>query len=1013
MSSVGPPPPDTFERFGELLRYLRRRARLTQRDLSIAVGYSESQISRMEQGHRPPDAATLRARFLPALGLDGEPGLAERLLNLAAAARVAPQVEAAPLPVPAPVGLLATKLFRPRPHPDLVSRPRLVAALDAAPRVPLTLVVAPAGFGKTTLVASWLQQWSAAAPDATSSSYAWLALDADDNDPATFLRYLVAALQRLAPGVGITTLALIGAAPLPRATLLTPLINDLAGLPDDCVLVLDDYHLLTRPEIHELVGFLLEHLPPRLHLVIASREDPPLPLARMRARRQLVELRATDLRFSLEEAGQFLRGLMQLPVTLDELAALEAHTEGWVAGLQLVALALKDRPDTSLLIAGLTSGSHYIIDYLGAEVLERLPAHLRSFLVQSAVLDRMCGPLCDTVLGLEAPAPGQSPTAYSQLILQELERRHLFVVPLDAERRWYRYHHLFGAFLRTRLHDGAAESQVTALHRRASAWFEQHGLLDEAIQHALAGADLEHAAQLIGQAGLRVAGYGRVQTVLGWLHALPESGVQTRPALCFLYAVLLLNTNQVSAAAAWLDLAERGLETLPTREGRDALRGQVLVVRASEARLRGDVGRSAAEAARALALLEGAPLMFRAVAMLNVAFGFLATGDVTAASEERLRQALVVAEGADNPAAQLGGLVTLGLLQTVQGRRRQAGATYARLLRLLESSEHLRTGAVAAVAYLYQGEWLREQNRLDEAERQLALGMALVRDTASVDAHMVLAGALAQARLRLALADIAGASTVLEHCERLLRERAAAPYLLDQLAAAGALVALTAGDRAAAMRWAATVVPELDGETLFLREPEYLILARVWLAEARGGGADEPRGRALGLLGRLLADAEAKERHDSVVRIRTLEALALQSGGETDRALATLAPALAAAPEGYVRVFVDEGAPMAALLRAALARGLEPAYTTRLLALVSSTPAEPAPAGQGELPEVLTAREREILRLIAGGASNQGVADALILSVGTVKKHVNNILGKLDVHSRTQAIARARELGLL
>ncbi len=655
----------------------------------------------------------------------------------------------------------------------------------------------------------------------------------------------------------------------------------------------------------------------------------------------------------------------------------------------------KDRPDTAPLLAGLTSGNRYIVDYLGAEVLERLPAHLRTFLVQTAVLDRMCGPLCDAVLGLELPAPGQPPAAYSQLVLQELERQHLFVVPLDAERRWYRYHHLFGAFLRMRLRDGASESQVATLHRRASAWFEQHGLIDEAIQHALSGAHLEHATQLIGQVGLRVAGNGRVQTALGWLHALPEPEIRMRPALCFLYAVLLLNTNQAAAAAAWLNVAEGGLEALPTGEAYEALRGQILV-------------------ARALKLLEKAPPMFRAVALLNSAIGFLATGDVAAASEGRLRQALASTEGAGNHAAHLGALVTLGLLQTLQGKRNQAGATYARLLQLLEASEQLRTGGVAAVAHLYYGEWLREQNRLDAAEQQLTLGMALVQGSVSVDAHMVLAAALAQVRLCLALADGAGAGAALDHCEQLLRERGAVPHLLDQLAAARALVALTAGNGAAATRWAATVVPELDGETLFLREPEYLILARAWLAEARAGGANELRRRVLELLGCLLADAEAKERGDSVLRIRTLQALALQSGGETDRALATLALALAAAdPEGYVRVFLDEGAPMEGLLRAALARGVEPAYAGRQLALLSHTPAEPPHLGQGELPEALTAREREILRLIAAGASNQGVADTLILSVGTVKKHVNNILGKLGVHSRTQAIARARELGLI
>ena len=1014
--SQAEPLPSASLRFGELLRDLRRRAGMTQRDLATAVGSSEGRITQLEAGEHPLDDDIFLGRLRLALGLDAAPELAERFLALAAAARdpaLTPGAAARPTNPAARAGLLATKLFHPRARPDLVRRPRLLAALDATLSVPLTLVAAPAGFGKTTLLASWLQARREAGPPRD----AWLALDADDNDPATFLRYLIAALQRLAPSAGAGTLPLIGAPLPPRSVLLTPLINDLVALAEDCVLVLDDYHLLTRPEIHQLVGFLLEHAPPRLHLVIASREDPPLPLARLRVRRQLLEIRAADLRFTPEEADQLLREVMGLQMPRETLAAVEEQAEGWAAGLQLAALALQDQLDATPLIARLSGDNRHLIDYLAAEVIERLPAHLRTFLVQTAILDRMCGPLCDAVLGIEESSPAEGPSAtpraYSQLILEELERRHLFVVPLDAERRWYRYHNLFRAFLGARLRAGAAESQVAALHRRASAWFARHELTDEAIRHALAGADLDRAAQLIAQVGLPLASRGHLHTVLGWLHAFPAQALRARPALCLIHAVLLLNAQQLSAAAAWLEAAEQALPSVSAQEERRALRGQLLLAQAGLARSSGDLHRCVAESARALELLEGAPPMFRGVAMLNTAFEFLVSGDVRAESERRVQQAIAVTEGAGNPAAHLSSLITLGLLQTLQGRRRAAGSTYTQALRRLATAERARALSGAAAAHLAYGEWLREQDLLDEAGRQLALGMELVWE-APADAHVVVAGALAQAQLGLAAADTSGALRALDQGEQVLRGRRTARPLLAQLAAARALVALSSGDGAAATRWAATLDPSREGASLFPREREYLVLARVWLAQSQASGDATLRGRALELLGRLLATAEADERVDSAIRIRALQALVLQAGGATAEAIATLAAALAAAaPEEYARVFVDEGPAMAGLLRLPLARGGGPAYITRLLAAPPRPPRPQAPASQTALAEQLTTRELEVLRLVAGGYSNQGVADALFLSVGTVKKHVNNILGKFGVHSRTQALARARELGLL
>ncbi|HEX9371402.1 MAG TPA: hypothetical protein VF897_10360, partial [Roseiflexaceae bacterium] len=392
------------------------------------------------------------------------------------------------------VQLLGTKLYMPRARPDLVTRPRLFARLDAGLHAVLTLVCAPAGFGKSTLLAEWLRR--------TGRPAAWLGLDAGDSDPAVFLRYLVAALQALAPEVGATVLGLLQSPqPPPLEPLLTVLLNDLAALPQDSLLVLDDYHVLAAPPIHQAVSFLIDHLPPTLHLVIATREDPSLPLARLRARRQVAELRADQLRFTADEAAAFLTEVMGLPLSAADAAALEAHTEGWIAGLQLAALAMRDRADYTGFIAAFTGSNRFIVDYLTDEVLSRQPSHIQTFLLQTSILDRLCGPLCVAVLGVGGQRSGVGetplipdprpliPDSYSQLILEQLERANLFVTPLDAERRWYRYHHLFGEVLRERLQRGAAAAAVATLHRRASAWYEQQGLLQEAVQHALAAGD--------------------------------------------------------------------------------------------------------------------------------------------------------------------------------------------------------------------------------------------------------------------------------------------------------------------------------------------------------------------------------------------------------------------------------------------------------------------------------------------------------------------------------------------
>jgi LuxR family maltose regulon positive regulatory protein len=576
-------PPERFATFGQLLRHVRKRARLTLRELSIATGYSEGHLANLERDARRPDLATVRARLLPALDLDDAPVWAARLLDLAAVASqpeqdrpydihpsstIQPQSHLANAPA---TDLLATKLFTPQPRANSVPRLRLLIQLDRALAVPLTVVAAPAGAGKTTLLADWLRQnderrtMSDQEPPAPAHgsaliaqhfSVAWLSLDAEDNDLATFVRYLVAACQQLAPQTGAAVLALLPQAQqLTPATLLRPLLNDLATLNSPSVIMLDDCHVLTAPAVHATLLFFLEHLPPQLHLVIASREDPPLPLARLRARGALVELRAHDLRFTIAESTAFLRTTMDLHIAPEHVAVLEARTEGWAAGLQLAALALHDRPDHAGIIAELSGTSRYLVDYLGDEVVDRLPAHLRTFVLQTSILDRMCGALCDAVLGVtndERPTTKAESDdtfvlrpsslvgdSYSQHILRELERRHLFVVPLDNDRRWYRYHHLFADVVRSKLRAAATVSQLITIYQRAADWHEQQGMLGEAIRYALAGEASAHAIRIIEKYAASMierSAYGELRR---WLDQLPDSLIWARPRLFPVQSIVL------------------------------------------------------------------------------------------------------------------------------------------------------------------------------------------------------------------------------------------------------------------------------------------------------------------------------------------------------------------------------------------------------------------------------------------------------------------------------------------
>jgi len=897
--------------------------------------------------------------------------------------------------VPHRAPLLSTKLYIARPRPDLLPRPRLTQRLNDGLHRKLTLISAPAGFGKTTLLSEWSLQ--------SKRPVAWISLDEGDNDPARFWAYFIAALQTLQVNVGDAALAAFQSPqPPPMEVVLTALINEIAIIPEPFALVLDDYHVIETQPVHSALTFLLNHLPPQMHLIIATRADPPLPLARLRGRGQLTELREADLRFTTDEAAAFLNQAMGLNLSAEQVAALEERTEGWIAGLQLAALSMQGRSDIPGFIAAFAGSHRYILDYLAEEVLQRQPEGVQTFLLQTAILDRLSGPLCDTVTG----------QGDSQTMLERLERANLFLVPLDEERRWYRYHRLFAELLRAYL-QREQPNRVPGLHRRASEWYEQNGLLAEAVGHALAAKDFERAARLVEQAAPQMLMRGELVTLLGWLAALPDERIRAWPALCTYYAWVLTLTGQLDAVEPRLQDAEQGLQPdIPAAELQDLL-GQIAAIRAYIAALHRDVPHAIELARQALEHLPEENPAVRAFVAFTLGGACLLSDDVAEACQA-FAEASALGRAAGNVHVAIPALCNLAGLRALQGQLHQAAGLYQEALELATPSlAHQREGRggrtlpVAAMAYSGLGGLLYEWNDLEGAMRHLREGIEQSKQWGNVDA---LASSYARvARVLQAQGDEAGALEALKEAGQLVRRHAVIPTTAARVAAYQASLWLAQGNLGAATRWVQERGLSVDDELGYLREPEHIALARVLIAQ---GKYDE----ALQFLARLRQAAETRGRMGSLIEILVLQALALQSQGNTTQAMPALERALSLAePEGYVRLFVDEGAPMAKLLRQALSRGIAPNYVSRLLAAFGAEEqrGEEAEKRAPLLLEPLSERELEVLRLLAAGLSNREIAEKLIVAVGTVKAHIHNIYGKLGVQSRTQAVARARELGIL
>jgi LuxR family maltose regulon positive regulatory protein len=912
--------------------------------------------------------------------------------------------------------ILATKLYIPPRRPNVVLRSQLLERLNADLHRKLTLISAPAGFGKTTLLSEWIAGCGRPA--------AWLSLDRGDDDVARFLTYLVAAVQTIAPRIGAGVMgALQSPQPPPAEAILTTLLNEIAAIPNPFVLVLDDYHVVDSRAVDDALRFLLEHLPPQMHLAITTREDPQLPLARLRVRGQLTELRAADLRFTPAEAAEFLTEVMGLHLTAADITALEERTEGWIAGLQLAALSMQGRQDVSGFIRAFAGDHRYIVDYLVGEVLDRQSEPVRHFLLQTSILDRLNGPLCDAVTGQEGGSAR----------LEALHCGNLFVVPLDDRRQWYRYHHLFAEVLAAHLRV-EQPALVALLHRHASAWHEQHGAIADAVRHALAAADFEQAARLVELAAPAMLRSRQEAALLGWFTALPDAMVRYRPVLSAVYASALLSNGELDGVEDRLRDAERWLEpkgevhTRPHGDGpRSAamvvvdaeafrrLPGAIAVSRAGQALALGDVRQTVTYAQQARDLVPMDDQLNRGAVASILGLAAWTSGDLEAAHRS-YADGMAHLHMAGNIADTIAGAITLADLRIAQGRLNEAMRTYEHGLQRATEQQRHPEGAPgsrpplrgAADMHVGMSELHRERNALDAARQHLLSSMELGEHN-GFPQHPY-RRRVAMARIRQVEGDLHAALDLLDEAER--RYKSDFSPNVRPIAALKARVWLAQGRLDEARDWAREHGLSAHDGLSYLHEYEHITLARLLLVQYQRDHEDRSLDEALRLLDRLLRVAEAGERTGSVIEILVVQALAHQTHGDILAALVSLQRALTLGePEGYVRIFVDEGSPMIALLQAAFNRGIDLSYIRRLLAAFDMTAGRTPVKQDVNVP--LSDRELEVLRLLRTYLSGPDIARELMVSLNTLRTHIKNIYSKLGVNSRQDAVRRAEELDLV
>ena len=895
-----------------------------------------------------------------------------------------------------PSSLLLTKFYLPHLRAEHLLRPRLTRRLDEVFARKLTLVCAPAGYGKTTLLAEWVAERvvtrgtgaTGVTGHVSGPRVAWLSLDAGDSDPVRFLTYLVAALRQIDPAIGRDAAAMLqGSPPLAHETLLTALINDLVCVPFPFILVLDDYHLITSLAVHLQVAFLLDHQPPQMHLVIATRDDPSLPLATWRAKGQMAEIRQGDLQFTDEETLEFLRRTAQTELPPAGIAAVQQRTEGWAAGLELLAHSLRGCDDVPGLLESFSGSNRHVLDYLMEEVFQRQPASIQDFLLKTSVLERMTASLCDAV----------TDRTDSGALLLALEQRNLFIVPLDHSRQWYRYHHLFGDLLRHRL-ELQAPGSAAQLHDRACRWYAENRLPDRCRPTRIGGSHLGRGGCAHLALRYRSAKAGRGHTLLGWYRALPDRLVRSRAQLCADYSWPLLLSGQVDEAESYLALAEQGAE----KDG--VLAGSIAAARAYAARIRGDGRRAVEFSERALALLPADDWQARGAVATNLGMAYWYAGNLNR-SEQVLGEAQEASRRSENAYAGLAAQVFLCKVEAARGKLRNATAAYRRVIQ--EGGDM----PLVALAHADLAKLLYDQNDLTAAVTQAQQAAEMGRRSGQPELQIAATRTLAL--VEQARGDQVAAQQALAETRQLARHPALSPAALRHVLAYRTLIALMAGDLDEA-RSLAGESPVLDDVGSL---PDYIVLslarARLLLAEKRQAEAYE-----------LLRQREARLQPAGFIAAhvdtRALQALSAPTGHE---ALGFLAEALTlAAPEGYVRVFVDLGHSMAALLKEAAAHtkgaqsgGMEVAFIGRLLAAFRATEHRggEAPSSSQPLVDPLSERELEVLRLLAGGHTNDEIGRSLYVSANTVKAHLKSIYRKLDVNSRHEAAGKARQLGLL
>ncbi|WP_165423386.1 LuxR C-terminal-related transcriptional regulator [Ktedonosporobacter rubrisoli] len=912
--------------------------------------------------------------------------------------------------------ILSLRLAIPRLPSFFVERARLQSVLDAILSFPLTVVSASAGSGKTTLLSSWALASSVPQGQVKSKwaerMVAWLSLDALDNDPVRFWSLIIAALRRrgtCVPSFGEKTLALLHSSqPHSLLTMMASLLDEFQEIDQKLILILDDYHVIKEQALVETLHFFLDHLPADLHLVLASRTEPQLPLSRFRVRGQLLEIGSSDLRFTREEATSFLVHHMNLPLTEDEVAQLSARTEGWIAGLHLAALALRKQQDLSGAVSTFAGYSRFVLDYVQQEILARIPVSLQHFLLQTSILSRMNAAICQAVTGANR-------VQESQQMLEELEQANLFLAPLDSERQWYRYHDLFREVLLARLHLTNPDL-VPFLHQRAARWYEAQGLLEEAIAHALEAGDAAFAALLLERFIVPQSWCNEYHILHSFLARLPQEVLAARPDLSLSYGIARVLTGERGPRALErveesLQWAERGYRETFNQAGL----GAVWISRAALLAQRGEFARAFALAREALNRLPEQDRMWRGHGLVVIGIELLCSGRLDQA-EQFLRQGLALYEASGTLPGMLIATVMLGEVALSGGDLHAAEHTFRRVLALSDEQQTLRQSQLTSQIGTHERYYERlalydlaqlayDWNKLEQAEQLLQEAQA---DGWLVWPHLLTPGNLLHARLLVATRRFQGAQDFLNE----LASHNQPPEILREIAWCRAFVALSRGDLAATEQWAASL-PQTRPLPLPRWEEEMLLLARLRIAQS------QPY-EALNVLIGVKREANGERRKRSALQIILLEAVALEASGDRIQAKETLMQACRQAHlQGYLRLFLDEGPVIETLLKALVrdrkAAGLSSFLRTLLRAFAdahgdASTPQSQPPSW---LAEPLTPQEQRVLQLLAAGSSNQEIANHLIVSLTTVKKHVANILAKLGAQNRTQAVALAREYALL